>query len=627
MKMPFKSGFGFISCIFILVVEIIVGYFIVDQFYQRELDAVHAGQTRTLTSINADVAVTSQAINNHVLRNAAIFRLNGKFITPDDYRIYTQLNSSFLADIIHSKRWIPRITLDEVPAYSAFYRPYYDANFTVRDITFDPETRTFTVKPATNRSEYYSFALSDPPFTLTLMGGDVLQGRNSAVFVETLNSSSLISATSRITLSIPNNNIDYGVFLYHDVRTDLPVTPALDFIVPPLPNNSVILGQVAVLIQPSIMVKNAMNLLGIPSTDYDLTIFDLDAPVATSLIYTEPYLDPDTIRDAQYSNGWTRSDLHFFDRTYCIYIRFNEGFNEQFRDNSDEIVLASCIMIFLVIDISAVYIYYSYHKRIAAETNNIYKQLLTYVNHELRNPLVPITGLVDMSINQLKQIKEVDSNGSLDLIISDLHTVQGHTQLMNYIIDDVLTYRKIKEGKVQIRTETILFQDLVHSLRKTVNAKIRENPNVHFDMSIEPDLLVSGDKYRISQILLNLVNNAIKFTNQGTIILRAYKNAGMCEFTVSDTGCGVDPKIKPLLFGEFMQGKPTSSPTVHGSGLGLFICRRLSMLMGGTISYIEPEDGIGAIFCVRLPIPIQAMSDSNSVDDEDTSIRVTEASV
>lgn len=233
-----------------------------------------------------------------------------------------------------------------------------------------------------------------------------------------------------------------------------------------------------------------------------------------------------------------------------------------------------------------------------------------------------------MSIDKLESIKDTASRNSLELVISDLHTVQGHTQLMNYIIDDVLTYRKIKEGKVQVNTEVMPFSELVKSLDKTVSAKIRENPNVTFCMNTEKGLTITGDKFRISQILLNLVNNSIKFTNQGTITLDAYEKDGMCEFRVTDTGCGVDPKLEPQLFGEFIQGRtsPSNSPTLHGSGLGLYICKNLTKLMGGTIEHIRHNNGIGAIFCVRLPLGLDAelKEEGNAAD---VLIPVTESTV
>jgi len=297
--------------------------------------------------------------------------------------------------------------------------------------------------------------------------------------------------------------------------------------------------------------------------------------------------------------GWLKRSYQFYDREYQILINFNDDFNNQFRDDTDTIIIVGYVLIAVLIDILLCYLIRSHILALEAESRNIYKQILSYVNHELRNPLVPIIGLVDLTIDDLRQLGQDNIGVNLDTIISNLHTVQGHTELMKYIIDDVLTYRKIKEGKVQVNMKNVQIGPTVKLLQKTLKAKVTENPDVEFKLEIEEDLWINIDPFRLNQIILNYINNSIKCTNIGFIKLTIKRRDNQVHIEVEDTGCGVSEDMHHRLFQELSQDTQYSE---KGTGLGLFIVKQLAHLMNGKVGHRNRLDGTGAVFYAIFPL-------------------------
>lgn len=601
-------------CLAVLGAEILAGYFIINTFIEKEHDNVNKGVSDTVDKIVSDFAILTKTIVNTMFRDAAVFRLNGKLLSPSNYSIYLQNPNDILATVIHSQRWLPRITAAEREDYERYYRQFYDPKFQIRKIQFNPTDRTFEITPVPNSSEYYPFTLSEPPFTLTLMGGDFLNSPNSAPFQAALIARELITRSSRISLSIPNNDIEFGIQIYHTIRTDVPASPDPDSAVPPLGDPDTILGQIAIMIRPNVMTTKAAEFLGIQRNSYDLAIYDPSAPEGAQRVYTERSLEDTDIRN---SDGWESREVDFFQsgRSLVLYFKFHDDYADQYRDDTDTIILITFILIAVAINLVLALMYSNYKRQVEVQTADIYKRLLSYVNHELRNPLVPITGLVDLTIDKLQEIRDMPgAPDDIGLIISDLHTVRGHTQLMHYIIDDVLTYRMIKERRLKINMETISVYGLVKTLRQTVNAKIRESPGVEFILeNTANDLFIYADKFRVSQILLNLINNSIKFTDTGHIKLTVSEVRGReCRFELEDTGCGVSEEVQRRLFQELNQGEGPH----YGSGLGLFICKNLVTQMHGKIGY-HKRDGGGSVFYFTIPQDRREDTDTDADADAD----------
>jgi PAS domain S-box-containing protein len=236
-------------------------------------------------------------------------------------------------------------------------------------------------------------------------------------------------------------------------------------------------------------------------------------------------------------------------------------------------------------------------KDAAESANRAKSSFLANMSHELRTPLNAIIGY-----GELLQ-EEVQDRGQAELI-PDLEQIctAGH-QLLD-IVNDVLELSKAEAGGVTLHRVTFDVGDLIGDVVTASQALIAKNGNVlHFD---SPDGLgtIHTDYGKLRRVLLNLLDNAAKFTQAGKIALSiAREEDGDGEwvcFSVQDTGIGISPDQMALIFGAFTQADGSSTRRFGGSGLGLAISQRYCQLMGGEIT-VESEPGHGSTFTVRIP--------------------------
>lgn len=234
-------------------------------------------------------------------------------------------------------------------------------------------------------------------------------------------------------------------------------------------------------------------------------------------------------------------------------------------------------------------------KMAAEKASQIKSDFLSMISHELRTPLNAISGSV------YSLIQENPTEGQK----SALNTINFAVDNLIIMINDLLDFQKIEAGKLTIEHVPFHLGDLIRQVIMGLSFHAKDSKNkLELHTSPEVDVTVKGDKTRISQVLNNLITNALKFTKEGTVDVKVELMSREVDrirvyFEVKDSGIGIAPEHQELIFNDFDQVKPTFSTKYGGTGLGLSITRKLLGLMGGKIA-LESEVGKGSRFFFEL---------------------------
>ncbi|MDE2400232.1 MAG: PAS domain-containing protein [Burkholderiales bacterium] len=270
-------------------------------------------------------------------------------------------------------------------------------------------------------------------------------------------------------------------------------------------------------------------------------------------------------------------------------------------DLIDGVVQGFIVMVF---DITAI-------KRVEAEAasaNQAKSEFLASMSHEIRTPLNAVLGLA-----QVAQRRYADA----PVVATFAQIVEASQHLLG-VINDVLDFSKIEAGKFDLQIGRVVIAELLDKSMSMVAEQARAK-GVALTVSCDPQLAhaYAGDPVRVAQVLINLLTNAVKFTESGHVDLIAIAREGGVAITVRDTGIGMSPAVMSRIFSPFMQGDGSTTRRFGGTGLGLSICKRLVTLMHGRIE-VSSEPSVGSSFDVWLPLPaLQSPSDNIGADRSD----------
>lgn len=247
-------------------------------------------------------------------------------------------------------------------------------------------------------------------------------------------------------------------------------------------------------------------------------------------------------------------------------------------------------------------------KREAEKANKAKSEFLANMSHEVRTPMNAIVGMTNLAL-------------ATDLTSMQRHylmTVRDSSELLLNIINDILDFSKIEAGRLELEKRSFQLGDIVNGVIRALKHKAGEKglSLIFSYQPIDSSLSLSGDDFRLRQILFNLVGNAIKFTQEGEISVICEEelvgNELEVSFFINDTGIGIAPEAQKRIFDLFTQADTSISRSFGGTGLGLAISQRLVHMMGGEIRMTSVE-GKGSTFFFALRFPVVAENEKECV--------------
>lgn len=240
----------------------------------------------------------------------------------------------------------------------------------------------------------------------------------------------------------------------------------------------------------------------------------------------------------------------------------------------------------------------------AENANEAKSRFLAMMSHELRTPLNAVLGYIDVLLGYPYQKDQVEI----------LEKMECSAELLLVLIDDILDLSRIESGEFPIKYQWVnLKTELSQVLEHFRELALSKGLQLDLDIALDKHDYIWVDRARVMQIVFNLIGNAIKFTEHGSVSLQAQLSDSKLQIKVKDTGIGIERSRLKAIFSQFKQADDSITRKYGGSGLGLAISQRLAKLMNGTIE-VSSVLGLGATFVVELPVSIQRQQMAPTID-------------
>lgn len=224
-------------------------------------------------------------------------------------------------------------------------------------------------------------------------------------------------------------------------------------------------------------------------------------------------------------------------------------------------------------------------------------QFLANISHELRTPLNAILGYTELIVDKI--YGEIPPKA-----LTTLERVQANGKHLLGLINDVLDLSKIEAGQINLTLTDYSVKDIVYNVYSAVES-LANNKKISLKVDIAPELpQARGDERRLTQVLFNLVGNAIKFTDDGEVAIKASSSNGSVTVAVHDTGPGISAADQEKIFEEFQQANSSTTKEKGGTGLGLAIAKRIVEMHGGRL-WVKSQLGQGATFSFMVPVKVE----------------------
>ncbi len=232
----------------------------------------------------------------------------------------------------------------------------------------------------------------------------------------------------------------------------------------------------------------------------------------------------------------------------------------------------------------------------AAKASQAKDEFVAILSHELRNPLMPILGWARVLKNQSAIIQDPVLSGGVE-------SLERNAQNIARLAEDCLDLTRISERKVQLEKEALDLNQVVEAAAGAAH-ELAHKKGLHFVLQLSPSrLMVSADKTRLEQVMMNVFTNAIKYTGNGDLVsVYSQEIENEAEVAVQDTGMGIPAELLEQIFQPFRRGTAGHLTSESGLGLGLAICQHMVQMHGGRIWAESPGPGCGSTFRIRLPL-------------------------
>jgi PAS domain S-box-containing protein len=233
-------------------------------------------------------------------------------------------------------------------------------------------------------------------------------------------------------------------------------------------------------------------------------------------------------------------------------------------------------------------------KDAAEEASRLKSAFLRMATHELRTPLTIVSGYVEHLASSTNARLSPEEREFFDI-------AQAGTKTLSRLVDDLLDLARIEAGRLDLAIRAVDVGEAIKRVHRMVSVQAAAK-GIDSVVTVEPDLpMIAADPDRLTQILLNLVGNAVKFTEQGHVQSTVRRVGDGVEISVADTGIGIAPEAQTAIFDEFRQADAGTTRRFGGTGLGLTIAKRLVEMQNGTLT-VESTVGVGSTFTLWMPV-------------------------
>jgi len=227
------------------------------------------------------------------------------------------------------------------------------------------------------------------------------------------------------------------------------------------------------------------------------------------------------------------------------------------------------------------------------EISRMKTEFLANISHELKTPLTVMSGYAQISKMQFPDYPEYKS------LHNKMKIISSEAERLSLMVGQILDVTRIEEGRLDINLQSCNIDEIIQSAVDTYFPILNKNNNILY-LQIDSKLpRMYADPAQVTQVIVNLVTNAIRFTYDGSITVSASRSGDYIEISVTDTGRGIEPENLQHIFERY--NNRTKSPSDTGTGLGLYICKHIIDNHGGTIS-VKSEIGTGSTFSFTVPI-------------------------